>query len=116
MSETQKGANGVPTDRAALERDIEITRDRLAATADALAAKADVKAQAQHKVDDVKAQALHKVDELRGHAASTVHTAGAKVQGVSASAPGSARQQSGVLLGAVVAVTAVAVWLVVRRR
>ena len=127
MSGTEKGANGVPTDRAALERDIAETRDRLAATADALAAKADVKAQAQakvddvkaqaqHKVEDVKAQALHKVDELRGHATSTVHTAGTKVQGVSASAPGSARQQSGVLLGAVVAVTAVAVWLVVRRR
>ena len=92
-------------DRDALVADIEATRDRLAATTDALAAKVDVKGQAQAKVEEVKAQTSAVVDR-----------AGAKVQDVSAGAPGTGTQQSGVLLGAVVVATALAVWLVVRRR
>ncbi|WP_380159911.1 DUF3618 domain-containing protein [Kineococcus sp. R86509] len=86
--------SAVPTDRAGLERDIAETRARLASTADALAAKADVKAQASAKVEDVKA----------------------KVHEVSAGAPGSGTQQSGVLIAGIVVVTALAVWLVVRKR
>jgi hypothetical protein len=101
--------NGTPTDRDALERDIQRTRDHLAATADALAAKADVKGQAQAKVEDLKATAQHKVEDVRNQA-------NAKVHDVSASAPGNPRQQTGVLVGVVVVATALVVWLVVRKR
>ena len=96
-----------PTDRAELERDIVETRERLAATADALAAKADVKAQAQAKVEDVKAQAQHKVADVKAQATAKVH-------GASDGAPGTPKQQGGALLGVVVVATALAVWLVVR--
>lgn len=95
----------VPTDPDALVSEIERTRARLAATADALAAKADVKGQAQAKVEDLKVQA-----------SATIDRAGAKVADVSANAPGTGTQQSGVLLGAIVVTTALAVWLVVRKR
>lgn len=98
-------SDSIPTDRAGLERDIAETRARLASTADALAAKADVKAQASAKVEDVKAQANAKVEDVK-----------AKVHEVSAGAPGSGKQQSGALVAGIVLVTALAVWLVVRRR
>lgn len=98
--------NGAPpTDRAELEKDILETRARLASTADALASKVDVKGQAQAKVEDVKVQA-----------AATADRAAAKVHEVSDNAPGTARQQSGVLVGVIVAATVLAVWLVVRKR
>ena len=84
----------VPTERDALERDIAQTRERLARTADALAAKADVKGQAQAKVEDLKAG----------------------VHDVSDRAPGTPQQQTGLLVGVIVAATALAVYLVVRRR
>ncbi|WP_432503491.1 DUF3618 domain-containing protein [Kineococcus arenarius] len=106
MSSTQPTP---PTDRAELERDIVETRERLAQTADALAAKADVKAQAQHKVDDLKAQAQHKVADVKERAVTQVH-------GASDSAPGSPKVQGGALVGVVVVLTAVTVWLVVRRK
>ncbi|WP_432536679.1 DUF3618 domain-containing protein [Kineococcus arenarius] len=116
MSSTQPTP---PTDRAELERDIVQTRERLAQTADALAAKADVKAQAQHKVDDVKAQAQHKVDDLKAQAqhkaADVKDRAVTSVHGASESAPGSPKAQGGALVGVVV-LTAVTVWLVVRRK
>jgi hypothetical protein len=44
-----------PREPEAIRRDIEETRRELGDTVEALAAKADVKAQARHKVDDVKA-------------------------------------------------------------
>lgn len=89
---------GTPTDRDALLARIEQTRDRLAATTDALAAKADVKGQAQAKVEDLRAQARGAVADAR------------------ATVPGTGTQQNGAALGAVVAATALAVWLVARRR
>ncbi|MEW1958875.1 DUF3618 domain-containing protein [Kineococcus sp. NPDC059986] len=92
------GTGPVPTDRDALVEDIEKTRERLAATADALAAKADVKAQASAKVDELKTTAQHRVRET------------------SERAPGTPPQQTAVLVGAIVVATAFAVWLVVRER
>jgi ElaB/YqjD/DUF883 family membrane-anchored ribosome-binding protein len=47
-----------------LRRDIERTRSELGETVDALAQKADVKAQVSAKADDVKAQVSTKADEL----------------------------------------------------
>ena len=60
-------------DRDELVRDIEQTRARLASTADALAAKADVKGQAQAKVEDLKVTARHKVADVRQQATAKVH-------------------------------------------
>jgi hypothetical protein len=51
-----------------IEADIAKTRDRLAESVDALAAKVDVKAQAKEKVDEAKAQAKEKVDEVTARA------------------------------------------------
>lgn len=55
-----------PEDQQAIEADIAHTRQQLGDTVEALAAKADVKAQARDKVADVKGQATEKVNELRG--------------------------------------------------
>jgi ElaB/YqjD/DUF883 family membrane-anchored ribosome-binding protein len=53
-----------------IRRDIEATREELGDTVEALAAKADVKAQAKERVDSVKDQAREKVDDLKGKAQS----------------------------------------------
>ena len=98
-----------PADREALEREIVETRRHLAETADALVAKADVKAQAQHKIADAKASANEKVADLRAQAGQRAHA-------VSDRAPGSPKQQSTALLVGIVAATALGVWLVVRRK
>ena len=53
------GTAGTPVSETrepeAIRRDIEETRRELGDTVEALAAKADLKGQARHKVDDVKA-------------------------------------------------------------
>lgn len=54
-----------PRDPEEIRREIEETRRELGDTVAAVAEKADVKAQAQAKVDDVKAQAQSKVDEVK---------------------------------------------------
>jgi ElaB/YqjD/DUF883 family membrane-anchored ribosome-binding protein len=48
-----------------LRRDIEQTRSELGDTVDALAQKADVKAQVSAKADDVKAQVSAKADDVK---------------------------------------------------
>jgi Protein of unknown function (DUF3618) len=53
-----------PANAAELQQEIEQTRERLGETVGALAAKADVKAQAQAKVANVKAQARSKAIEV----------------------------------------------------
>ena len=49
-----------------IRRDIETTREELGDTVAALAAKADVKAQARQKLEDTKATVTGKKDELLG--------------------------------------------------
>lgn len=105
-----------PGDRDALVADIIETRERLAATADALAAKADVKAQAQHKVDDLKVAVNEKKDQALDSAQELKAQAFGRYQEASDKAPGSPKQQNTALLVAVVAVTTVAVWLVLRKK
>ena len=54
-----------PEDRSTeeIEREIAETREQLGETAEAIAAKTDVKARAQDKVDDVKSSIRDKKDE-----------------------------------------------------
>src|SRR5690349_12018981 len=53
-----------------LEREIEQTRQELGDTVEALARKADVKAQAKRKVEETKTNVSEKADELLGKAKS----------------------------------------------
>jgi anti-sigma-K factor RskA len=53
-----------------LRQDIERTRQHLGETAEALAAKADVKARAMQKVNEVKDQATARASQVKGQAAS----------------------------------------------
>jgi hypothetical protein len=55
MPETN-GAPAAPRDPEQIQRDIERTREELAATVAAVAEKADVKTQAKRRVDETKAQ------------------------------------------------------------
>lgn len=62
---------------AEIEREIAQTRDQLGDTAEALAAKADVKARAQERAEEAKRSAREKRDELLGKAkAATSGSAG----------------------------------------
>ena len=68
MADTTDTAAGSASEQRTPEeirRDIEATRGELGDTVEALAAKADVKAQAKDKADEVKAQAKGKADELK---------------------------------------------------
>jgi anti-sigma-K factor RskA len=53
-----------------LRQDIERTRQHLGETAEALAAKADVKARAIQKVNEVKEHATARASQVKGQAAS----------------------------------------------
>ena len=70
MSEATNDTRPPADDRTAdeIEADIAETRERLAESVDALAAKVDVKAQAKEKVGEAKAQAKEKVDEAAARA------------------------------------------------
>ena len=54
---TAGGGSAPPNDPAELARDIERTRERLGDTVEALAAKANVKAQAQRKAREISGRA-----------------------------------------------------------
>jgi len=60
--------------------EIEDTREELGDTVAAVAAKTDVKAQAQAKLEDVKAQAHDKVDEVKGQASAAAEEAKTKAK------------------------------------
>jgi ElaB/YqjD/DUF883 family membrane-anchored ribosome-binding protein len=60
------GASG--DGKQAILDDIDRTREQLGGTVEALAAKADVKAQAKQKASDVQAQAKQKVTEVQAQA------------------------------------------------
>lgn len=72
---------------AEIEREIAQTRDQLGDTAEALAAKADVKARAQERAEEAKRSAREKRDELLGKAkAATSGSAGGGGGGAGAGA------------------------------
>lgn len=60
----QNAADTAPQDTQELRHEIEHTREELGDTVAALAEKADVKAQAKHRVEDVKETVASKKDEL----------------------------------------------------
>jgi anti-sigma-K factor RskA len=62
-------ASGVPAE-AELREDIERTRRQLGDAAEALAAKADVKARARQKASQVREQAIARASQARDQAAS----------------------------------------------
>ena len=62
-----------------IEAEIEVQREQLAETIDALSAKLDVKGQAQAKVEEAKQTAQSKVAQVKQTAQSTVGAAQAKV-------------------------------------
>jgi hypothetical protein len=103
-------------DRDALVADIQQTRERLAATADALAAKADVKAQAQHKVDDLKGAVAGKRDQALDSAQELKAQALGRFQEATSRAPGTPQQQNTALVVTIVAATSLAIWLVLRKK
>lgn len=57
-----------PRDPEQIQSEIESTREELGETIEALAQKADVKAQAKHRIEDTKASMAEKKDELLGKA------------------------------------------------
>ena len=63
---------GPPDDLEQLQAEIEQTREHLGDTVDQLAAKADVKAQAQAKAADLTQRAKDTAGQARQHAADTV--------------------------------------------
>ena len=70
MTAGQSGsASGGPTE-SELRKDIERTRQQLGETAEALAAKADVKARARQKAGQVKEQATARASQVKEQAAS----------------------------------------------
>jgi Protein of unknown function (DUF3618) len=62
--------DGEPRSPAEIEADIERTRAQVGDTAEALAAKTDVKARAQDRVEEVKANLHAKTDEVKAKARS----------------------------------------------
>jgi ElaB/YqjD/DUF883 family membrane-anchored ribosome-binding protein len=89
-----------------LQADIEETRDELAATVAALAAKTDVKGRAQEKLSQIRMRSRDRARE----GAAVVRERGRQIAGVRASFP----WQSA--LAATVAVAAVVGWVLIRRR
>ena len=57
-----------PDDQQELEKEIEQTRERLGETVEALAAKADVRTQAQQKLGQLTARLMGKATEAKGKA------------------------------------------------
>ena len=68
------------TRKAEIEADIIATRAELAETADALAAKLDVKAQASHKVHDAGDKVTEKYTEIKEKAPAPVQKAIGKTE------------------------------------
>ena len=130
----------IPTEKDALERDIEQTRAQLADTVEALAHKADVKAQVKEKSTELKehakeavghakertaelaGQAKDKTAELAGHAKTTAGSVGHSVSHAAPDFSGGPKQAAQRPQNQQIAAVAVAgflaalVWFLRRRR
>lgn len=71
---------GPPDDLEQLRAEIEQTREHLGDTVDQLAAKADVKAQAQAKAADLTQRAKDTAGQARQHAATPSARSGSRLQ------------------------------------
>jgi len=74
-----RSVSGEPQTPDQIEAEIEVQREQLAETIDALSAKLDVKSQAQAKVQEAKHTAQTKVAQVKQAAQTSVGTAQAKV-------------------------------------
>ena len=74
-----RSLSGEPQTPEQIEAEIEVQREQLAETIDALSAKLDVKSQAQAKVEEAKQTAQSKVAQVKHTAQSAVGSAQAKV-------------------------------------
>lgn len=99
-----------PSDPVELRRDIEQVRGELAATVDALAYKADVKARTQERAQELKTQAIKKTQQARAQAPETAQQLAGVAQ---QKAQQMVQEKPGATVGAVLAVLAL---LVLRRR
>ena len=84
MSEASDQATPEPTEAEQLREEIAETREELGETVEALAAKADVKAQAQAKVEETKEQAQQKVEETKGQVKENPFPVAALAGGIAA--------------------------------
>jgi hypothetical protein len=117
MSEDSAGSNTPPQSAEALTAEIEKTRQELGQTVEALTAKADVKARAQHRATEVAGNLRSKARATAEKARAETHSAKVKV----AEHGPTAQVSSGVRGYSVTAVAAAAgalllAWLTVRRR
>ncbi len=74
-----RSLSGEPQTPEQIEAEIEVQREQLAETIDALSAKLDVKSQAQAKVEEAKQTAQHKVAQVTHTARTTAGSAQARV-------------------------------------
>ncbi len=86
-----RSMSGEPQTPDQIEAEIEVQREALAETIDALSAKLDVRSQAQAKVDEAKQAAQSKVAQVKHTAQSTVGSAQARL----GSAAGTVRHSGG---------------------
>ena len=96
-----------------IEAEIELQREQLAETIDALSAKLDVKSQAQAKVEEAKQTAQHKVAQVKQTAQTTIGSATSKVGSAGAkvgSASGSVRPPELIAFGVTVLLATAALW------
>ena len=111
-----RSLSGEPQTPEQIEAEIEVQREALAETIDALSAKLDVKSQAQAKVDEAKQAAQSKVAQVKHYAQSAVGSAQAKLGSTSnRSTGGSHTGASGprpelVAFGVTVLVATVVLW------
>jgi ElaB/YqjD/DUF883 family membrane-anchored ribosome-binding protein len=96
------------TDPAEVRRDAEMTRAEMAKTLSALAAKADVKGRAQHKLEETKTHAQARARELSGQAQQ-------RAQGLTCQARELAERNPAALAGVAAAIVLVVVLIVVKR-
>ena len=101
-----RSLSGEPQTPDQIEAEIEVQREQLAETIDALSAKLDVKSQAQAKVDEVKHTAQAKVAQVKQTAQSTVGSASARA----GSASRSVRPPELIAFGVTVLVATAVLW------
>jgi preprotein translocase subunit SecF len=89
-----------------IEAEIEVQREQLAETIDALSAKLDVKAQAQAKVEEAKQTAQEKVAHVKQTVTHSAHTAQSSV----GSAAGRVHRPEVVAFAVTVVVATVVLW------
>ena len=80
-----RSLSGEPQTPEQIEAEIEVQREQLAETIDALSARLDVKSQAQAKVEEVKQTAQQKVTQVTHTAQTKVGAAQARVGSASGS-------------------------------